>query len=210
MVMHDHSLQPGYPTMRTRHAPRFKRTLTALALLLLAGCSSMNPSGQQSVETPWKSFDDGKVAFDKIVPYQTNAEQLKTLGFDPYTTANVAILNYLEIKEHFKYDDTPEQDRPHGIKQCIDAKDLCSAYLVQVQQINESRTGNFVMDFMNFKRTTKSTGWNFKAIILLKEDLVVYKLWSGKPKVEETRYTKNPLGPLQSIGNTLLEKSVLH
>jgi hypothetical protein len=35
------------------------------------------------------------------------------------------------------------------------------------------------------------------------DDKVVYKQWSGLPKIETTEVRTNPLGPLQSMGETL-------
>lgn len=35
------------------------------------------------------------------------------------------------------------------------------------------------------------------------DDVVVYKQWSGEPKIEFTELRINPLGPLQSMGETL-------
>jgi hypothetical protein len=53
----------------------------------------------------------------------------------------------------------------------------------------------------NFQRTTIKTGWNFTSLILIHEDVVVYKLWSGTPVVDEASSSSNPLGPLQSSGD---------
>ena len=45
-------------------------------------------------------------------------------------------------------------------------------------------------------------GWNFKALILLNHDKVLYKLWSGQPNLDRTEQKKKPLGPLQEIDAT--------
>ncbi|MDH5299663.1 MAG: hypothetical protein OEV91_11660, partial [Desulfobulbaceae bacterium] len=66
------------------------------------------------------------------------------------------------------------------------------------RQIDQDRYGNVVLDLFNFRRKTKLTGWEFKAIIVMKQGLVTYKLWGGKPKIDENRDSKNPFGPLQS------------
>ena len=57
-----------------------------------------------------------------------------------------------------------------------------------------------MLDLFGFRRKTKISGWEFKAIIVLKNDLVVYKISGGKPKVDELLDEKKPLGPLQNIG----------
>ena len=65
-------------------------------------------------------------------------------------------------------------------------------------------TGNFFTDFSNFQRRTETTGWRFHGVILFVNTLVVYRSWSGQPRVNEVEITKNPLGPLQDIGPSLL------
>jgi hypothetical protein len=51
------------------------------------------------------------------------------------------------------------------------------------------------------------TGWEFNAFIVLKNDLVVYKISGGKPKIDELVDQKKPLGPLQDIGGDTLIKA---
>jgi len=36
--------------------------------------------------------------------------------------------------------------------------------------------------------------------IAIKNDPVIYKLWSGKPKIDELTDKKNPSGPFQDMG----------
>ena len=44
----------------------------------------------------------------------------------------------------------------------------------------------------------------FNGVILIKGDLVVYKLTGGQPVIHEYEESKNPLGPLQGIGESKL------
>ena len=78
-----------------------KHELPLVALLISAfvlhGCAALLPSAKQTTKSPWKSYNDAKSAFDLVVPSQTSARQLKTLGFDLYSTPNIKILNYLDI-----------------------------------------------------------------------------------------------------------------
>jgi len=60
--------------------------------------------------------------------------------------------------------------------------------------------------FFNFNRKTMTTGWEFNAVWLVKNDLVVYKLISGKPQVREDETRRNPLGPLQGIDTLKLPR----
>ncbi|MBF0622792.1 MAG: hypothetical protein HQL54_12795 [Magnetococcales bacterium] len=181
------------------------RTLSGMLALffivLISGCSSLLPSGEVITRSPWKSFEQGKQAFDKVIPYQTTETQLKELGFDPFNTPNITILTYLDVVRLFKYKDTEKNSVPEGIRDCIQATKDCKAYEVEVTSVQSERQGNFFVDFFNFKRKTKETGWQFTALIIMRNETVVYKLWGGKPRVNEFREQRNPLGPLQGLGN---------
>ena len=61
-----------------------------------------------------------------------------------------------------------------------------------------------MLDFMNFKRDTHTTGWKFSALIVIIEDKVVYKQWSGNPNIDRNESQNNPLGPLQGAGGKTL------
>ena len=177
-----------------------KHLLSALILAaLLTGCSGLLPTEKNIVKSPWKSFDEAKAAFDKIAPYETTAEELKGLGFDPYSTPNIVILNYLDIMRLFDYDPEHEDSLAEGIRLCLDAKEFCHGYDVQAADIKHKRIGNVLLDLLKFKRKTKSTGWQFKALIFMINGQVVYKMWGGKPIVNEYQEKKKPLGPLQEI-----------
>ena len=42
---------------------------------------------------------------------------------------------------------------------------------------------------------------SFNGLILLKDDIVVYKLTGGQPAIQQTEENQNPLGPVQAIGS---------
>jgi hypothetical protein len=48
----------------------------------------------------------------------------------------------------------------------------------------------------------RQTGWKFDAIIVLVNDVVVYKLSSGTPSVDVNELAVKPLGPAQGIGES--------
>ena len=73
----------------------------------------------------------------------------------------------------------------------------------------DKRYGNVVADLFNFNRKVETRGWEFNAVVVLVEKLVVYKSWSGTPSIHERSHTTNPLGPLQSIGPALTPKPSL-
>ena len=76
-------------------------SLTVATVLFTSGCGSLHPSGHSTAKSPWLDFASAKAAFDRIDPGRTTTEDLRTLGFDPYTNPNVRILNYLDIQNRF-------------------------------------------------------------------------------------------------------------
>lgn len=183
-----------------------KRTLllpgALVALLLTAGCGSLHSSGRSTAKSPWPDFAAAKAAFDRIEPGQTSTDELRTLGFDPYTNPNVRILNYLDIQNRF----LPNQsirlaDLPAPVRQSLAAQEKSVAYELDLTVVNSQRYGNLFLDVFAFNRKTHETGWNFKALVLLNHDKVLYKLWSGQPNVDRFEQKKKPLGPFQEINS---------
>ncbi|MDD1633472.1 MAG: hypothetical protein LUP91_14860, partial [Methylococcaceae bacterium] len=89
-----------------------------------------------------------------------------------------------------------------GVKECIAARTGCIGYEVDHRMIKRKRIGSFWLDFLNFKRDTDVTGWRFSAVLLLKDNVVIYKITGGQPKIHDTDLTRNPLGPLQGFGES--------
>ena len=173
-------------------------------LLALGGCSHLLPAARQNVSNPWKDFSDAKASYDQILPYSTDLEAVRKLGFAPYLTANMQVLNQAQVVNAVL--PSPVQGRmaiAQGIADCVKVQEACTGYLMEPSAITQKRVGNFFLDFLNFKRNTVTTGWRFSALIVVVNDLVVYKQWSGEPRIETTDVRVNPLGPLQSMGETL-------
>jgi len=75
-----------------------------------------------------------------------------------------------------------------------------------VSQVTTHRVGNFWqfwLDMLNFRRRTVTTGWSFNALIIFVDDLAVFALAGGQPNINTEQFTRNPLGPLQGIGEAL-------
>lgn len=173
-------------------------------VLILTGCTSLLPSSKTTTESPWETFDDAKKNFDRILPYKTKNEDLKALSFHPYATENVEILTYLDIIQRFMPNPSIQmKDLDPGLQDCLKYKELCYAYEINIQNMKSKRFGNVVLDLFSFKRKSEDYGWNFKALIVLNEDLVIYKLWGGKPNTHEFREHNKPLGPLQESESIL-------
>jgi len=175
-----------------------------LAAVATSGCGSMLPSAKQTTISPWNSFEEAKSSFDKITPYATTADEMRALGFDPFTTPNIKILTYVDIMNRFLPNPSiKKEDLDEGIQSCINAKANCKAYEFFPQKLRSKRFGNVFLDLFNFRRRTKESGWKFQALIVLTDSTVVYKLWGGDPIIDQYRETKNPLGPLQNAADIL-------
>jgi len=174
--------------------------LTAAVLVLAAACSGPLPKTKDVAGSPWQSFDEAKAAYESIVPLETTAEDLKAIGYDPSTSPNVRVLSYLEVIERFMPKDAIHvADLDTALRSCIEAGTACWAYEVTPKLIHEERRGNVLLDVFGFKRTTVTTGWRFTAVVVLKDDLVHYKVWEGTPNIQEEMTKTRPLGPLQEV-----------
>lgn len=175
-----------------------------LLLLILSGCSSLLPRVETTTESPWQSFEDAQLAFDNIIPGESTITNLKELGFDPFVSPNVTLINYLELIQRFIPNSSIEQkDLPESVRLCLAAKEACYGYLIEPSRIDSRRYGNALLDVLNFKKKTRITGWRFNALLVLKNDLVMYKLSAGEPNVLKFEKKSNPLGPLQDVGSLL-------
>ena len=176
-----------------------------MGLALLAGCSALLPRGESTAESPWRNFEEAQQTFDKIVPYQSTVQDLRTLKLDPLQNANITLLNYSDVLRRFiTTPSTSLQDLDPGVQDCIKAKGACRGYEVDQKSVKRRRYGNFFADFLNFKRKVDIVGWRFNGVILIKDELVVYKLTGGQPSIHEHEESKNPLGPFQGIGESRL------
>jgi hypothetical protein len=171
--------------------------------LCLGGCGALLPKGETVTEGPWQSFWEAQQTFDKIVPHETTVDKLKELKLDPTSNQNVTILNYSDVLRRFIPSPTINAvDLDPGVQECIAAKIACRGYEIDQRVTQRKRYGNFWTDFLNFQRKVDIVGWRFTGIILIKDDLVVYKLTGGQPAIHEREQTRNPLGPFQGIGES--------
>lgn len=179
--------------------------LMLIVVFVLNACSSLLPSAKTVTYSPWESFDDAKVAFDKIVLNRTTITELKSLGFDAFTTPNIRIMSYLDIAGTMLI--VKEEEIDEGLLKCFRAKTGCIAYGFEPKYIKSRRYGNFWLDLLNFRRRTMETGWQFKALVVVVDDTVVYKLWGGNPALYEETEVLNPLGPLQDSGSGIISST---
>jgi hypothetical protein len=69
-----------------------------------------------------------------------------------------------------------------------------------VHDVKRDHVGGFWADTLGFKRIVDVSGWSFNGLILLVEDRVVYTLYGGQPNLREKETSRQPLGPVQNLG----------
>jgi hypothetical protein len=186
--------------VRLRLAP----WVAASTLLLAAGCGSLLPTGASKSTLPWGSYADASRAIDRIVPYETTRVDLYREQIDPSVNPSITILSYTDLLQRLAAVSAVDPARlERGIADCLNAGKRCSAYAIDIHQADSRRVGSFWLDMLNFKRDEVTTGWSFSALIIFIDDLAVYALAGGQPNVSTEKVDRNPLGPLQGIGQTL-------
>ncbi|MDH3239784.1 MAG: hypothetical protein OEO83_03875 [Alphaproteobacteria bacterium] len=170
----------------------------AAAIFALAQCAESLPRSEEVTRSVWLTFDAAKAAYDEVKPGETSVEALKKMGYDPYGDNNVRVMSYLDINRLFVAGDSKTTASiPAAVRACLDAQAECLGYGVNLEHINRKRVGSTFLDLLNFRRKTHETGWSFRAVFVIHKDYVVYKLWSGAPKIDRQTDRENPLGPIQ-------------
>ncbi|MEY4121434.1 MAG: hypothetical protein RLZZ457_272 [Pseudomonadota bacterium] len=177
-----------------------QRLLSAITCLAFCGCSALLPKARTESPT-FQSFDEAKQAIESIVPMQSHRALLSEMKIDPPNQPNAVILSYADIlKRVVNGSVLSKTDLGPGLALCINAHEACRGWELNIAQIHKQRLGGFWSDFFNFRRHSVTTGWRFNALILLVDDVVVYRSWGGQPEIHEVDIQQNPLGPLQEIG----------
>jgi hypothetical protein len=181
-----------------------RRLVGVLALSLLAGCSSLLPKSKEVTASPWQTYRDAQETFDKIVPGHTTIADLRNMSLDPSSNPNIAILNYADVMRKFMLNQSfSVNDLDQGVRECVMAKIGCRGFEINQSNVQKQRNGNVFLDVLGFYRETHTAGWRFNGLILLKEDVVVYKLTGGQPVIRATEENQNPLGPVQAISSKM-------
>jgi len=183
---------------------------SGLTLLIAGagGCSLLLPV-TKTVSPTFQSFEEARQTIESLVPGQSDRTTLTALGMNPVKQPNIVILTHADVLRRVISGNILEKkDLDPGIVHCIDARDNCRGWELNVSQITKARNGFFLSDFMNFRRRTETTGWRFNALILLVNDVVVYRTWGGQPIVSELEVHTNPLGPLQDVGPSMVPNPI--
>lgn len=178
--------------------------VVSAVVLPLMGCSHLLPAGSVAVGTSFPSFEAAQRSFEQIVPYQTSVAALVALGFDPASSRNVTLIPYPDLVGRLAPNASVAfSELDPGIRDCILARMACSAYEFRIAHEARRRTGSFMLDFLNFRRTTVVTGWRFEGMVAVRDGLVLFRTFGGTPSTDRTERQVNPLGPLQSGGEAI-------
>ena len=176
------------------------RLSAALAAAGLAGCAALLPRAELATQESWRDYDAAQGAIEKIVPMRTTRDDLHVEGIEPRRNPAITILTYSDVVQRFAGAPIGHDHLDAGVRKCLTAGKACSGYAILVRRTARKRVGNFWLDSLNFYRETEIVGWSFNALILLVDDVVVYTLHGGQPRLHEREVTRNPLGPLQGWG----------
>jgi len=182
----------------------FRVRLASLsAAVLLAGCAHLLPDASSDASPSFTTFDAAQRAFERIVAYRTTTAELKEIGFDP-TTHNVRVIPYPDLVSRLAPNSgIALAELDPGIRDCLLARSQCLAYEFHLARETRVREGDFLLDFLSFKRTTAITGWRFDALVVVRGDIVLFRNSGGEPHNDRTECQSNPLGPLQSGGESI-------
>ncbi len=181
-----------------------RRIPIAVVAAVIAGCSTLLPRSEALTDSPWQSFEEAQRAFEQIVPHKTTVADLKLMKLDPISNPNITILNYSDVLRRFiPSPSINASSLDAGVQECVRAATRCQGYEVDHRVLKRSRYGNFWADVFNFKRKVDVVGWRFNAVVLITDEVVVYKLTGGQPAIHEHEESDTPLGPLQGAGEAI-------
>ncbi|MCU6435446.1 hypothetical protein LPB67_16840 [Undibacterium sp. Jales W-56] len=185
----------------------YRLCCAALFMLTLSACESLLPNAKQTSDLPWITYQIGEQEFANIIPEKTTLADLHRRGINPKESPNIAQLNHADINRRLVASESSNTSLiPPKVRACLAAHTACYAYEIEEKHLDKKRYGNFFKDFLNFERKVQISGWQFTALIIIQNDVVVYKLWTGKSNIQQLEDEKNPLGPLQGLGNSLIHR----
>ena len=133
----------------------------------------------------------------------TIGRALQGLGFDVRHSPNVVRISYPDSVARLAPNSRVSlEDMDVGIRDCIVARLSCQVYEFHFAHQTQQRSGNFLLDFFNFRRSTTVSGWQFDALVVVKDATVLFTSHGGTPQTNRVERRTNPLGPLQSIGES--------
>lgn len=173
------------------------------------GCATLSSTSnklmpsEKRFATIWTDYDSALRSFKKVEPSKTTLEDLKKMGWDPYTAPNTTFLNPLTVRKIFLGTGTDTllkmEDLPKDIQDYLKEFNSCTGFKFEQANLYTEGRGNIIKRLLNFKKEDLTTGWRFQAFIFMKNDTVAYVFWEGTPNIKDPQLKKNPLGPLGEL-----------
>lgn len=173
-----------------------------LGAALASACSTLLPASKAEISSPWGSFAEAEAAIVALEKASATVPELRARGIDPYSSPNIQLLTFSDIALKFPLHLPPSELDP-GLRRCFAAGKACTGYSINVRETRRDRVGNFWEDAFGFKREVEVTGWSFNALLLIVDERVVYTLYGGQPAVREHEVARQPLGPVQTFGDSI-------
>ncbi len=172
----------------------------------LSGCATLLPTAKREVVSGWGSYDEAVKSLATIEPYKATRNDVHREGLDPQRNPGIAVLHFADVLQRFSAAALIQPgDVDRGIRDCLHAGKQCNGYAVSVKKVDSDRVGNFWLDTFNFKRETVTTGWAVEALLIFVDDQLVYELIGGQPTIKEYAVVRNPLGPVQGLGDRVMQ-----
>jgi len=200
--------KPGVAVCDTHFMQVLIRILAGFGVVALAGCSALLPRSRAEDVSNFQSYEAAREALESVVPYRTTLADLESLGFDVRASANVQQVPYPQWVALLAHPNVPLDRADVGIRDCIAAEQACRSYAFRFGNLKQERRGNFAADFLNFRRVTLTHGWRFEGVMLVRDGVVLFRNHGGQPRIELVEDRRNPLGPLQTMGDSALRSLV--
>lgn len=178
----------------------------AIGVVALAGCSSSKllPHESQVNSTTFQTYDQVETAYAAVIPGATRSPDLAKLGFDAATAPNVETLTYAGLADRFMVQGSSSDAHvPAQVEACIAAQDHCAGVIFHPRHFESHHVGNALLDLTGFKKQVVDSGWSAEVMLVLQDGIVIYKIMSGRPRIEGTHEEVQPLGPLQNLGSSV-------
>ncbi|MFC1756611.1 hypothetical protein ACFLZC_00415 [Patescibacteria group bacterium] len=179
--------------------------LLLFSLFLMFGCQTiLLPVSQNTITSPFKSYKEaGDVYIYEIQEGKTTGEELTILGMG-HTSPNVETWDHITVEKMFMHNPNIRfEDLRENVQTFLNAKNRGLALKISFGETKKKSKGNVILHFLNLLRIEKTSGWNFEGLILLVDNVVVYKLMPPKGIVfiDKETVKRTPLGPLTNISD---------
>ena len=184
---------------------KLKILVLSSLLLVSIGCKALMPRRSIDTQLQWPSYEQVESVIKSIKRGHT-LEDVKKLGLDVNNTPNVQSLTYLDIAKRFGLIGLRDEivTVPDGVKMLMEAAEKGRGYVLNVQSTQEDRVGNFWADFLQFRKSTHTTGWELSVMLIVVDNKIEYVLYKGNPNIDKLEKEKSPLGPFQKISGYIL------